>query len=67
MTRRAPLVSETRDYALRTVDEARSRADDAVRSWGLHDTLRFGLPEIDDRYHVWRVPLLVAATAAAGW
>jgi DNA modification methylase len=64
MARRV-LVSEARRYAVRTVDEARARADDAVEGWGLRDALRFGLPEIDDRYHVWRVPLLSRASAAA--
>jgi len=62
---RRALVSEARQYAVRTVDDARARAGDAVRGWGLHDALRFGLPEVDDRYHVWRVPLLARASAAA--
>lgn len=65
MARRV-LVSETRRYAVRTVDDARARADDAVQGWGLDDAVRFGLPEVDDRYHVWRVPLVsrVSATTA---
>ena len=63
MARRV-LVSDARRYAVRTVDDARARADDAVQGWGLDDAVRFGLPEIDDRYHVWRVPLVSAASAA---
>ena len=63
MARRV-LVSDARHYAVRTVDDARARADDAVQGWGLRDAVRFGLPEIDDRYHVWRVPVVSCASAA---
>ncbi|HEV2310378.1 MAG TPA: site-specific DNA-methyltransferase [Acidimicrobiia bacterium] len=62
MARRV-LVSDARRYAVRTVEDARTRADEAVCGWGLHDVVRFGLPEIDDRYHVWRVPLVARASA----
>jgi DNA modification methylase len=64
VARRSRLVSEERAYAVRTVDEARVLADAQVRSWRLSANVHFGLPEIDDRYHVWRVPLL--ATRRAG-
>ena len=55
---RARLVSEERSYAVRTVDEAREVAGAVVRAWRLRRAIEFGLPEVDDRYHVWRVPLL---------
>ena len=67
VARRARLVSEERAYEVRTVEDARSRADAQVRTWGLRRSLTFGLPEVDDRYHVWRVPLLaVTSTARVG-
>jgi DNA modification methylase len=64
VARRAQLVSEERAYEVRTVEEARARAVDAVRAWRLRRSLDFGLPEVDDRYHVWRVPLLSASSTA---
>ncbi len=64
MARRARLVSEDRAYEVRTVDDARRVADDQVGSWGLRGATGFGLPEVDDRYHVWRVPVLAATGAA---
>lgn len=64
MARRAQLVSEERAYEVRTVEEARARAADQVRAWRLRRSVTFGLPEIDDRFHVWRVPLLATASTA---
>ena len=58
MTRNKPLVSETRNYLVRTVAEAHK----IIRIWlteiDLHNVVSLGLAEIDDRYHVWRIPLL---------
>jgi DNA modification methylase len=62
VARRARLVSDDRAYEVRTVDDARRVAGGRVASWGLRAATGFGLPEIDDRYHVWRVPLLDAAS-----
>ena len=58
------LVSETRKYRVLTVEQARGIAETEVAGWGLGVPVGFGLPEIDDRYHVWRVPILAAATTA---
>ena len=60
---RESLVAEQRHYAARTVADAKRIA----RGWLLEriDLARavvFGLPEVDDRYHIWRVPLLAKAT-----
>lgn len=66
MARRARLVSEDRAYAVRTVDEARAAAGRHVGAWHLGSALTFGLPEIDDRYHVWRVPVVDDATTRVG-
>jgi DNA modification methylase len=57
-------VSEDRAYEVRTVDDARATAGRQVHGWGLSAAVTFGLPEIDDRYHVWRVPILAGATMA---
>jgi DNA modification methylase len=66
VARRARLVSEDRAYAVRTVDEARATAALHVADWQLDTAVTFGLPEIDDRYHVWRVPVLDDATTRVG-
>ena len=49
-----------RGYAIRAVDEARRVAASVLEGWSL--AASFGLPEVDDRYHVWRVPLLHGAS-----
>jgi DNA modification methylase len=64
VARRARLVSDDRAYEVRTVGDARRVADHQVRTWGLRRSTGFGLPEIDDRYHVWRVPVLAATSEA---
>ena len=64
MARRARLVSDDRAYEVRTVEDARRVADDQVAAWGLGAATGFGLPEIDDRYHVWRVPVLAGTSAS---
>ncbi|HSO96234.1 MAG TPA: site-specific DNA-methyltransferase [Acidimicrobiia bacterium] len=66
MARRARLVSEERAYAVRTVDDARAAAAPCLRDWDLAGRVTFGLPEVDDRYHVWRVPLLDDAASRVG-
>lgn len=52
------LVSEIRKYGVLTTTDAKTIADLQVHSWGLDAQISYGLPEVDDRYHVWRVPLL---------
>ena len=46
-----------REYRVSTVREARTIGEAALREMELADAVSFGLPEIDDRYHIWRVPL----------
>lgn len=55
---RAPSVAEKRGYAIRDVESAREVASTQLEAWALSGDVIFGLPEIDDRYHVWRVPLV---------
>ena len=46
-----------REYRVSTVREARAIGEAALREMELAEAVSFGLPEIDDRYHIWRVPL----------
>ncbi|MCP4357153.1 MAG: site-specific DNA-methyltransferase [Chloroflexi bacterium] len=51
-------VAEKRKYSVLNVENARQVTQTWLKSIELADAVTFGLPEIDDRYHVWRVPLL---------
>ena len=44
-------------YRVSTVEEARAIGESVLREMELADAVSFGLPEIDDRHHIWRVPL----------
>lgn len=55
-------VAEQRHYAVCTVADAKRIARGWLARIGLARTVVFGLPEVDDRYHIWRVPLLAKAT-----
>lgn len=51
------LVSEQRDYTVKTVAEAKAVALNYLQLQDFEIDVNFGLPEIDDRYHIWRVPI----------
>lgn len=55
------LVSESRGYLVRTVADAKDLAREFLRQVNGFDEAKmsFGLPEIDDRFHIWRVPIRV--------
>jgi DNA modification methylase len=55
------LVSENRKYRVLTVEDAKQIAQREIGEWACESLLGFGLPEIDDRYHIWRVPLVAGA------
>ncbi len=57
MSSAKPLVAEARKYLVTTVAQAKEIATSWLSDIGLSRVIRFGLPEVDDRYHVWRVPL----------
>jgi DNA modification methylase len=57
MARRKSLVSETRNYLVTTVSQARTITESWLAEIDLEKVIRLGLPEVDDRYHIWRVPL----------
>ena len=55
-------VAEQRHYAVCTVADAKRIAQEWLARIDLARAVVFGLPEVDDRYHIWRVPLLAKAT-----
>ncbi len=58
MTNSTRTVAEQRDYKVLTVEDARKVGQVWLKTVGLENAIAFGLPEIDDRYHVWRVSLV---------
>lgn len=46
-----------RKYLVNTVKEAKSICKTFIQAFELENAIEFGLPEIDDRYHIWRIPL----------
>ncbi len=57
MSRVKPLVSEQRRYLVTIVAQAKAIVIDWLSEIELNKVITLGLPEVDDRYHVWRVPL----------
>lgn len=57
MVRSKPLVSESRRYLVTTVSQAKVITRNWLKEIELSKVISLGLPEVDDRYHVWRVPL----------
>jgi DNA modification methylase len=54
-------VAEKRKYSIIDVQSAKNIARIWLERAELQNAIDFGLPEIDDRYHIWRVPLLAKA------
>ncbi|MBI5525593.1 MAG: site-specific DNA-methyltransferase [Deltaproteobacteria bacterium] len=54
---RTSRVANDRRYAVTTVADAKKIAQGWLGTHKLENVLDFGLPEVDDRYHVWRIPL----------
>jgi len=50
-------VAQRRKYRVESVADAKSIAMQWLKSAALGNSISFGLPEVDDRYHIWRVPL----------
>lgn len=57
MARDKSLVSEQRNYLVRTVAQAKEITSSWLSDIELDKVTTLGLPEIDDRYHIWRVPI----------
>lgn len=51
-------IAEQRNYQIVDVKSAKDVASVWLNELDLTNAIDFGLPEIDDRYHVWRIPLL---------
>ena len=47
-----------RKYSIVQVSQAKKVAEAWLANVNLHHAVAFGLPEADDRYNIWRVPLL---------
>jgi DNA modification methylase len=58
MSPNKPLVAETRRYLVTTVSQAKEITLSWLTEIDLSRVINLGLPEVDDRYHIWRVPLL---------
>lgn len=58
MTDNKKTVAEKRLYSILDVQSAKKVASVWLEDAELENAIDFGLPEVDDRYHVWRVPLL---------
>ncbi len=58
MARKENTVAEQRKYRVLNVRAAKEVAAIWLAQAHLEKAVCFGLPEVDDRYHVWRVPLL---------
>lgn len=55
-------VAEQRNYRVLDVNAAKQVVHIWLQAAMLENAIVFGLPEVDDRYHIWRVPLLSSAT-----
>jgi DNA modification methylase len=51
-------MSKKKIYRITEVKEAKQVSKDYLKTMALEKAIDFGLPEVDDRYHIWRVPLL---------
>ena len=50
--------SNRNKYKVKSVSEAKTISKEYLREIELEKVISFGLPEIDDRYNIWRVPLI---------
>jgi len=55
-------VAAKRKYNVLDVKSARKAAAFWLQRAKLENAIEFGLPEVDDRYHIWRVPLVGKAS-----
>ncbi|MCQ3814308.1 MAG: site-specific DNA-methyltransferase [Acidimicrobiia bacterium] len=56
-------VYDERGYAVASVAEAKRIAGEYLCDLDLGFAYGFGLPEVDDRYHIWRVPVISGESA----
>lgn len=58
MAREESNFAKKQGYAVLNVSQAKKVAKNWLKHIELEGVITFGLPEIDDRYHVWRIPLV---------
>ena len=58
-------VSDKRKYLVKTVSAAKKVSTVWLEQIGLENVIVFGLPEVDDRYHIWRIPIKSRANKTA--
>ncbi len=58
MAKKSSTVAAQRKYSVLDVKAAKQVCDVWLQRANLQNAVSYGLPEVDDRYHVWRVPLL---------
>lgn len=61
MTRKTKNTLSNNDYIVKDVQSAKDIASAWLCELELTNVIQFGLPEIDDRYNIWRIPLLNSA------
>jgi len=59
-------VAQQRHYGVLDTKQAKGIASARLSGMELDRVTRFGLPEVDDRYHIWRVPVLDIAGQRLG-
>ena len=58
---------ELRKYGVLNTADAKEIADRLLETWELGGgQVKYGLPEVDDRYHIWRVPILAPSGERVG-
>lgn len=50
-------IYDKRKYRVKDVGRAKQISASYLKDIDLNNAIEFGLPEVDDRYHIWRVPL----------
>jgi DNA modification methylase len=60
-------VYDKRGYKIKNVVLAKAIVNDILTGWAIEsDSYKLGLPEVDDRYHVWRVPIISSKKSRLG-
>lgn len=59
-------VAKRRNYNVLNVAQAKDIVTDWLAEIDLQNAVRLGLPEVDDRYHYWRVPLCTSMGERVG-
>jgi len=57
MSKSTETVAERRNYLVTSVAEAKKITKIYLATFELDAAVALGLPEVDDRYHIWRIPL----------